>query len=62
MSTHTQPDTHPVLLAISAAAFLVLFVLGINLHSARAGHVSHAEAGHTTTGHGATEHQPEKAH
>ena len=62
MSTHTQPDTHPVLLAISAAAFVVLFVLGINFHSAQAGHVSHAEAGHSTTSHGAEEHQPVKGH
>lgn len=56
MSTHTQPETHPVLLAISAAAFFVLMVLGINLHSAGAGHVNHAEAAHTTTEHDAVKH------
>lgn len=32
MASHSQPKTHPVLLAIAAAAFIVLLVLGINLY------------------------------
>ena len=38
MASHTEPATHPVLLAIAAAAFVVLLVLGVDLHGTQSGH------------------------
>lgn len=40
MASHTQAETHPVLLAIAGAAFLVLFVIGVNLFTKQSGHSS----------------------
>ena len=47
MSSHSQPETHPVLLGIAGAAFVVLMLLGIGL--------SGSTKGHTANGHAAQE-------
>lgn len=45
MASQTQPATHPVLLAIAVAAFLVLFILGVNLHVTQSGHIAVEQSG-----------------
>ena len=40
MGSHGQPETHPVLLSIAILAFIVVMLLGLQLHYHQAGHGS----------------------
>jgi hypothetical protein len=39
MSASTKPETHPLLLAIAAAAFIVVMMLGVGLFTSGGEHV-----------------------
>ena len=50
MSADSQPENHPVLLVIAAAAFVVLMALGVGLSGSTSGHVTGGHAVKEATG------------
>jgi len=53
MSTHSQPENHPILLAIAAVAFVMLMVLGLGLFNSTSEHTTgvHVSEEATETAH-----------